>query len=167
MADPAPKYAAAGAFWGIVTRGAAEGLSATAVQQLVSSEAERLGVSTTFGIRTEVSRLFSSAVELRRAGERLSAAGPGEAITGGMLGQLPFGGSMGGSGGPRVFDVRVNYTAVRTGVEEADYVTLRYTGGLPPTVGELRAEAEDVTSSLVEGYGAALTGIGTIQIGEL
>lgn len=167
MADPTPKYAQAGAFWGIVSRAAGEGVSATEVQKLVSAEAERLGVVTTFGVRQELSRLFSSAVQLRVGSERLTAAAPGEAITGSMLGQLPFGGSMGGAGGPRVFDVRVNYTAVRTGQEEADYVTLRYTGGLPPTVGELRAEAEAVTSSLVEGYGAALTSVGSIQIGEL
>lgn len=167
MADPTPRYAQASAFWGPVSAVARAGGSAVDAVRAVQAEAERLGVTATFQTYSETMRLFGSAAELQHASTNLTNAAPTDAITGSMLGQLPFGGSMGGAGGPRVFDVRVEYTAIRTGQEESDYVTLRYTGGLPPTVGDLRAEAEDVTSSLVEGYGAALTGIGAIQIGEL
>lgn len=133
----------------------------------IQARSAELGVVTPPGMFQAVNEIRSAAAQLRNSAENLSAAPAGSAIVGSEIAFLPYGTRPGEGGGPRVFDVRVAYNAVRGGVEESDYVTLRYTGGLPATVGDLRSEAALVTESLVEGYGASFTGIGTIQIGEL
>lgn len=155
------------AWWGIIQASATAGETTAELFGRIRSEAERLGVPLPPGGAVAFNDVRSAAVKLREAASNLSDAPDSYAITRAHLAALPYGPGPSATGGPRVFDVRVAYTALRLGQEESDYVTLRYTGGLPATVGELRAEAEDVTASLVEGYGAALTGIGAIQIGEL
>ncbi len=155
------------AFWGAITAAASSGLSATATQQAVTAEAERLGVRTSFGTRQEIGRLFSQAVALRESSRELARANPTDTITSRMIAPLPYGGGLIGRAGPRVFDVRVNYTAVRNGESIADYVTLRYAGDLPATAGQLLEEAGIITSDLTESYGTSLSAIESVQIGEL
>lgn len=167
MPDPNRAYAGAMAFWGSISAAAAARETAAQVQTRVSAEAARLGVGTTFGTRIEIGRLFSSAVALRRATEQLSAASPGDAFTNQMLAPLPYGGRLLGAGGLRIFDVRINYSAVRNGTPTEDYITLRFSGGLPATVGDLRSSAEEVAGILAETYGTSYSGLGAITIGEL
>lgn len=167
MADRPEPFAKPMAWWGTIQAAVSEHLTTAEVWERIEARSRELGLATPPGMFQAVNEIRSQAAQLRNASDRLSAA-PGEApITGDLLAFLPYGQAAGMGAGPRTFDVRVNYTAVRTGVEEADYITLRYTGGLPSTVAELRDEAQMVAESLVEGYGAALTGLGAIQIGEL
>lgn len=163
--DPDP-FAKPMAWWGTIQAGVSERLSTAELWERIQARSQELGLATPPTMFQAVNEIRSQAAQLRNASERLSGADPSEAITSALLAPLPYG-NLGGAAGPRTFDVRVNYTAVRTGVEEQDYITLRYTGGLPATVGELRDEAELVAQSLVEGYGASLTAVGAIQIGEL
>jgi len=137
------------------------------IWQAIHAEAERRGEALPPGMFAAVNALRSSAGSLRGAESALAKAAASEAVTAQHLAPLPYGHNPAAEGGPRAFDVRVSYTAVRSGLDVQDYVTLRYTGGLPLTVGELRQEALDVTSSLVEGYGASFGEITGIEIGEL
>ena len=167
MPDEPKGFAKPMAWWGTIQAAVSERATTAEVWERIQARSAELGLSTPPTMFQAVNEIRAQAVALRTASERLSKAPDTDAITGQHLANLPYGGTIGLPGAPRVFDVRVAYTAVRTGQEEEDYVTLRYTGGLPATVGELREEAALVTESLVEGYGAALTGIGAIQIGEL
>lgn len=167
MANPLSARDQAMAFWGVISSAAAGGLSASAVGTLVRAEAIRLGFTPSFEVYTEAARLFGEATALRHSSERMADAPAEAAITSEYISRLPYGNNPSALGGPRAFDVRVSYDAVRFGNTEHSYVTLRYTGGLPSTVGDLRAEAEDIASGLVEGYGASITAIGAISIGEL
>lgn len=167
MAGPDDPFAKPMAWWGTIQAGVSERLTTAELWDRIQARSAELGLATPPTMFQAVNEIRSQAASLRNASERLSAAAPGDAITSSYLAPLPYGGSMGGAGGPRTFDVRVNYSAIRAGVPEDDYITLRYAGGLPSTVAELREEAQLVTESLVEGYGASLTGIGAIQIGEL
>lgn len=166
MAGDSDPFAKPMAWWGTIQAAVSERLTTAEVWDRIQARSAELGLPTPPTMFLAVNEIRSQAAQLRNASERLSAAPATDAITSSLLAPLPYG-NLGGSADPRTFDVRVNYTAVRTGVEESDYITLRYTGGLPATVGELRDEAELVATSLVEGYGANLTGIGAIQIGEL
>lgn len=167
MPDPRPRSAAPMAFWGTIQAAASEHVSAAALQSRISAEAERLGVTTSFETRQQITSIFTRAVQLREARTALAAAAPSTPIMAEHIAPLPYGLAPGLRGAARVFDVRVNYTAVTPTGPIADYITLRYTGGLPGSVGDLYAEAQIATSSLVEGYGNALTGLGEIEIGEL
>lgn len=167
MPHGSPEFKQAMAFWGTVTAAAGQGKSAVAMQQMVSAEAERIGGRTSFATRAIISKLFSKAVALRESGVRLAAAPASAAITGAHISPMPFGAAFGGRAGPRVWDVRVGYAAIRGGQPEFDYITLRYTGSLPATVGELREEAASIAESLASSYGSDFIGMGSIQIGEL
>lgn len=167
MADTGKTYADPMAWWGVIQAGVSERLTTAELWDRINERAAELGVAGPVGGATGINEVRSIAAQLRNSSEVLGAAPDTYAITGSMLSGLPYGKGVGQGAGPRLFDVRVNYTALRAGVAEESYVTLRYTGGLPATVGELRSEAQLVTESLVEGYGAALTGVGAIQIGEL
>lgn len=155
-------------FSGVISAAAREGRSAAEVQQLVSAEAARLGVGTSFELRTDVSRLYGQWSAVAHAARRLAAAPASDAITADVIGQLPYGAGLTVPGGPRSFHVRVPYTAERAGRTEESYLTLAYTEGtLPPTIGELRAEATDIVSALVPSYSAELVDIGDPELGEL
>ena len=167
MPDPGAKYTDPMAWWGTISASAKAHEPTAQLFERIKAEATRNGWTLPPGGAVAFNELRSQASALGFAAERFGKAAPTDAILGAHLAPLPYGGKPGGWAGPRTFDVRVNYTAIRSGQAEESYVTLRYTGGLPATAGALRAEAEDVTASLVEGYGAALTGIGLIEIGEL
>ena len=167
MADTPPPFATPMAFWGVVSHAAAQGLNAAAAVQAVKAEADRLGVTMGFTGYQAVASLYGQATALRHGSERLAAASPDMAITSEHLAALPYGGAKWAYGGPREFDVRVKYTALEHGQAVTDTLTLRYTGGLPATVGELRDEVGLVTEGLLNGYNRALTGIQDVQIGEL
>lgn len=167
MADGGKQAVTAQLFAGVIAASARAGESAATMQQRVSAEAERLGVGTSFAIRTDAARLFGAWTGVRVASERLSRAPLSDAITHEVIAQLPYGAGLTSIAGPRVFHVRVPYTAVRFGQTEDSYITLRYTGDLPPTVGDLKAEAADILGALVPSYSAELVEIGDIEIGEL
>ena len=167
MAGPTGRSTVPSAFWGVIQAGAAAGDTTAELFERITAEAERLQVPLPSGGAIAFNELRSMATRLRIASENLAAAPASNAITSAYLSELPYGNIGGAGAGPRIFDVRVNYTGVSAAGEVSDYITLRYTGGLPATVGDLRAEAADIASALVEGYGTALTAIGTIQIGEL
>lgn len=154
-------------YFGAIQARSRQRLTTAEVWEAVKDEAARRGEPLPAGMFQAVNQLRAQATALRNASDRLARAGQNEAILADHLAPLPYGHNPSASGGPRVFDVRVHYTAVRQGLDVQDYVTLRYTGGLPATVGELQQEAFDVTSSLVEGYGASFGDITGIEIGEL
>lgn len=167
MAGPVPPRDQAMAYWGTITRAATERQPASALGNMIKAEAERLGTTPGFEVYSAAQTLYSEAVALRHATEALARAPESDAITSAVLAPLPYGTNPSARGGPRLFDVRVAYTSVRGDQESPGYVTLRYTGELPATVGELRAEAADIAGSLVEGYGESITALGDITIGEL
>lgn len=167
MVDKPEPFSSPMAWWGPI-QGAVSGHATTEqVWEAIHAHTQANGLVEPPNLWGVVNEVRSQAANLRNASDRLTGASPSDAITGAYLAPLPYGAIGGAGAGPRTFDVRVGYTAIRTGVPEEDYVTLRYTGGLPATVGELRDEAALVTEGLVEGYGAALVSIGAIQIGEL
>lgn len=155
------------AYWGVISRGASEGRPASEVMQLVREEASRIGHAPSFQTMTEAARLYGQASGLQHSSNRLGQAAPNAPITTDYLGRLPYGSQLTSPAGPRLFDVRVGFRAIRSGQETEDYVTLRYSGGLPATVGQLRAEADLIAANLVEGYGATYLEMTDIQIGEL
>lgn len=167
MADNPRTYADPMAWWGVIQAGVTEHLTTAELWEKINERAAELGVDGPVGGALGINQVRSIAASLRNASDLLTGAPATDAIVGRYLAPLPYGHTPGQGAGPRLFDVRVNYTAVRGGNPESSYVTLRYTGGLPATVGELRDDAQLVTESLVEGYGASLTDIGAIQIGEL
>lgn len=167
MADTGQRPAAAMAFWGTIQAAVAERASTAQIWEAITERSAQLGLPIPPGMFQQVNEIRSTAAQLRNGSEALSAAPASNRIEGSYLAHLPYGAPEGQRAGPRIFDVRVAYTAVRGGNPETGFVTLRYTGGLPATVGELRSEAEDIAASLVEGYGASFTGTGAIEIGEL
>lgn len=167
MPDPGRKYTDPMAWWGTISASAKAHETTAEMFGRIKAEAERNGWTLPPGGAIAFNELRSMAAGLGYSAERLAGARDTDAILGSHLAPLPYGGKPGGPLGPRTFDVRVNYTAIRSGQPESSYVTLRYTGGLPSTVGELRLEAADIATSLVDSYGAELTEVGDIEIGEL
>lgn len=167
MPDPRDAFAKPMAWWGTIQASVTARDTTAELWDKIQARSAELGLATPPTMFLAVNEIRSQAAQLRNASDRLTAAPASAPIVGAYVAPLPYGNIGGAGAGPRTFDVRVNYTAVRTGQPESDYVTLRYSGGLPATVGELRDEAALVTGSLVEGYGASLVEIGDIEIGEL
>lgn len=167
MANPDLPFGTPMAFWGVISAAASEHMTVARLAEAVQAEADRLGINFPRGGMAPIMTLYSNATQLAYASERLGRAAPSTPITADLLAYLPYGRPWGQGAGPRQFDVRVQYTAVRSGRPDSGYVTLRYTGGLPGTVGELQDEAKLIAESLVEGYGSSFVDTGAIQIGEL
>lgn len=167
MAEPTDPRTQAMAYWGIISSAASEHAGAAEAAIRVRDEAARLGHSPGFQVFQEAERLYADATRLQYGSEALSAAPDTHAIQGDYLAKLPYGAGLLAPGGPRQFHVRVNYTYQAGGQTLDDYITLRYTGGLPATVGDLRSDAESVALGLIPSYGRELVQLGDIQIGEL
>lgn len=155
------------AFWGVVQGQVAQRASTADLWAAIEARATELGVPLPAGMFQAVNELRSAGVQLRESSARLSGA-PGEnAITSDYIASLPYGPSR-APAAPRTFDVRVNYTSVKAGEPNEGYIRLLYdSASLPGTVGELRAEAFDVASALVESYGESFVNMGDLEIGEL
>ena len=166
MPDPRQSFAQPAAWWGAI-QGSVRARATTAeVWSAIRDFGAREGLTYPPGMFQEVNRLRSAAVGLRVATQRLGTALNTDAITGSMVGQTIYTRPGASRDLLRQYHVRVNYEAVRAGQLEQSYITLPYTGSLPGTVGELRDDAQIATEALVEGYGASLTSIGAIEIGE-
>ncbi len=155
------------AYLGVISAARREHLNQTELYARINDYADARGWKLPPGGARAFNGLQASENSLTLAAERLSRARPSDVLTTEHVGQLAYGQVAPGTRAVRVFDVRVNYNATGTAGESSDYITLRYTGGLPPTVGELIEEAQDVASSLVEGYGRQLVSWGPVEIGEL
>lgn len=166
MAGEKTPREAAMAVLGTISGVAAKRGGAAAAMQAAQAEFARLGHVPTFQTYTEVAKLYGQTVALRTGAEQLAAAPGNYAITSEYLAQLPYGAGPAGRAGPRIFHVRVGYSTVKGGVESQDFVTLRYTGGLPESVGALRQEAADIAISKATEYGSAFGAVTAIQIGE-
>lgn len=167
MAKDGGGFAKPMAWWGTIQASVAARDTTQEVWDKIAARSAELGLATPPGMFQAVNEIRSAAAQLRNASANLNAAAAESSILGGHVAFLPYGTEAGARAGPRQFDVRVNYTAVRGGVQEESYVTLRYSGGLPATVGELREDAQMVAESLVEGYGASLTAVNGLEVGEL
>lgn len=167
MAGPESPGPNPSAWWGVIQASAAAHETTAQMFDRIASEAQRMGLALPSEGAVRFNELRSQAVQLRDASDRLGLAASTDAITHDVIGPLPYARTDPAASTIPLYDVRVNYSAVQGGQELESYITLRYTGGLPPTVGDLYAEAQLATEALVEGYGAALTGLGSIQIGAL
>lgn len=167
MADEQPRRATADEFWGTIRAAASQGLTRQETFDAIEARAGELGARLPAAGAVVFNSLIATAKGLQVATNNLTRADASDAITGHMLHAYPYGNRPGLHGGPRVFDVRVSYTATAHGEPVERAVTLRYTGGLPPTVGDLRAEAFDIAQSLVAGYGVEDVVLGDLEIGEL
>lgn len=167
MADPGESFARPMAWWGVIQAAATEHATTADVWRAITAFGESSGLQYPPDMFAQVNAIRSQAVQLRNASEALGSASSTDALTHDYIARLPYARTDPAAAVTPLYDVRVNYTAVQGGQELESYITLRYSGGLPPTVGDLYAEAQLATESLVEGYGAAMTGLGAIQIGEL
>lgn len=154
-------------YFGVVQGASKQHLGTAEIWDAVKSEAARRGEALPAGMFSAVNQLRSYGSGLTYAAERVARAADNEAILSTHIGILPYGHNPGGTGGPRIFDVRVAYMHLVNNEIQDDYLTLRYTGGLPPTIGDLRQEANDIVSSMASGYGRSFVGISSIEIGEL
>lgn len=167
MAGPDRVQPPASAYLGVITAGRREHLTQTEMYARINEYADARGWTLPAGGAIAFNSIMKSEHEYTTATERFSRAGPGDAITSSVIGPLSYSLARGGPETVRRFDVRVPYTYQGPQGLTDDYVTLRYTGGLPPTVGDLVAEAQDVAQSLVEGYARAIVDWGSIEVGEL
>lgn len=167
MAGPLTPRDQAMAYLGVLSRASSEGLSAAQAMQAVAAEARNRGYPLTFDVATEAARLYGSTAGLAHAASNLNAAPGSNAIEGSYLARLPYGEGRVGPGAQRVFDVRVYYQATPPSPTGEDYVTLRYYGGLPTTVGQLRDQARNAARLIVGTYGRDFVDIGDLSIGEL
>lgn len=167
MAGETDPRTAAMAFWGTISAAASEHAGASVAAQRVAAEAARLGAEPSFETYQAAMTLYAQATRLQYSSEALGEAPNEYAITGEYLAPLPYGQTGAGSRVLPEYHVRVEYTFRDEAGEHTDYITLRYTGGLPGTVGDLRADAETIAAGLIPSYGRAFVGMGAIQIGEL
>lgn len=167
MAGPEDELAKSSPYWGVISEGARLHETTAELWDRIRAEAERTGLPIPSEGATFINAARSAFGSVTTAAENLARAPDTYAIEGRFLARAPYSPTPGGPPGVRRFDVRVPYQAVSNGQPVSDWVTLRYTGGLPGTVGELRADASIITRGLVEGYGAALVDIGDPEIVEL
>lgn len=167
MADEGKVQPPATAYLGVITAGRREHLTQTQMYQRINAYATERGWTLPPGGAVAFNRIMASEHAYTTSVERFSKARSSDAIIGRYIGPLTYGQGAATPASVRRFDVRVPYTYQGPAGLTEDYVTLRYTGGLPATVGDLIAEAQDVTQSLVEGYSRAIVEWGTLEIGEL
>jgi len=166
MPDPAEAFARPMAWWGAIQGSVSARATTAEVWSAIRAFGEANQLAYPPGMFQAVNQMRSLSTGLRQAAESLGTALNADAITGGMVGQLPYARPPTSQDVLRQFHVRVNYEAVQNGEAMQSYITLPYTGSLPETVGQLRDDAQIVAESLIEGYGAALVSIGLIEVGE-
>lgn len=164
--EPLPR-ATPDQFWGTIRAAASAGLTRQETFDAIAARAEQLGMRLPAVGAVGFNSLIASAGGLQRAVDALTYADSSSTIRSSMVHAYPYGEASTRLGGPRVFDVRVSYSATYHGEPVDRAVTLRYTGGLPPTVGDLRAEAFDIAQSLVAGYDVEGVELGQIEIAEV
>lgn len=163
--DDRPR-AKASAFWGPILGAARMHMTTQDMYRTIRDYAESAGVRLPSDIFSEVNRMRSLATGLARGSERLAKAGPGDALTGRMLGQQIYARSSLERSLAPAYHVRFEATMHTPDGPQTSWYTLEYSGSLPATVGELRAEVGAYAELLGDSYGTAVGELGAIELGE-
>lgn len=140
---------------------------AAVVRSAQDAEELRLGLAPgTLGgwSATDLGRVRALAAGYRDSMERFARAADGEALTGPMLGEVPWSRPLGTrSLGPQNVEVRARYDVISGQTVSSHWMTLTYKGNTPATVGDVRA---DVTQA-AEGFTIASTPGELVTVGEI
>lgn len=165
MADDGPTIARPEAFWGSILASARQRATTAEVWNAIHAAAESSGLAIPSDMFSQVNRMRSLAVGLRRASDTLGGAASTDALTGDMIGRQIYARSGPEQSLAPLFHVRFEMKAIAEGVESTGWYTLQYSGSLPDTVGELEDDIDLYASNLAEGYGVSLVGTGAVEIG--
>jgi len=153
------------AFWGVVQAAVRQRAPTAEVWRAIRERATEAGWELPRGMFGEVNRMRSLAASLRNSAEQLARARPEDAITGSMVGRLPYARPPESQAALPAWHVRLETRVIRAGIETSEWLTLQYQGELPATVGELQAQSAAMAAALVEGYNAELVDVTSIELG--
>lgn len=162
---PEPEQVSPLAFWGVIQAAVRERAPTAEVWRAIRERASEAGWSLPRGMFGEVNRMRSLAASLRTSAEQLARARPEDAITGPMVGRLPYARPAESQAVLPAWHARLELRVVRAGVETSEWLTLQWQGALPATVGALREQSIGMAAALVEGYNAELVDVTSIELG--
>lgn len=162
---PEPEQISPLAFWGVIHAAVRARAPTAEVWRAIRERASEAGWSLPRGMFGEVNRMRALAVSLRTSAEQLARARPEDAITGPMIGRLPYARPPEAEAVLPAWHARLELRVIRAGIETSEWLTLQYQGALPATVGALRNEAAAMAAALLEGYNAELVDVTSIELG--
>lgn len=154
------------AFWGVIQLAARLHATTAETWSAIRQAAAEQDVRLPGNMFSEVNRLRAAAVGLRNASETLGAASRSDAITSRMLAPQLYARSQQEQQLAPAWHVRFEMTTVQGSEVSTSWHMMGYQGVFPQTVGELLDDLEAYSASLGEGYGVAVSGISTVEIGS-
>lgn len=154
-------------YWGIIERGAAEGLGAADLWADIRAAAEDIGLASPGVSASEVSQLYSQAVGIQRKAERFGRAHPSERMDGRYVANAPWTRAQGERDALSVWQVRYQHTVLGPDGPQSEWRTSVFSGALPDTVEDLRAAIEQDAEQLALKYGFAHVGTDDHQVLEV
>lgn len=164
MANQAGLTGAQAALFGTILAAARNHATTAEIWGAIRSEADRYGVSLPTGMFGAVNTMRSLATRTIVASERLSAAGPNDAIEGGMIGQAVYSRSQVGRALVPEWHAYVQTTSIVQGEQVQGWTFMPYTGTLPATVGELNDDALSAAVAQSEKYTGELLSVDAIEL---
>lgn len=153
--------------WGTVLAGAQQGLDSQAMYAAINAQLESSG--TRYGQATlgQVAQMWGQAKAMTVASNNLAAAPDEYAITGQMIGVVPYGRTASGQFGAPRYQARTLYTVMENGKEVTRSFISKDIDPEAMTVGDLRGEIESDVTDAADQYEGGLVGIVSISIEQL
>lgn len=165
MTDPTRPTVKPEFFWGTIQLAARLHAKTAETWSAIRQAAAEADVALPSNMFREVNRLRAAATGLRNASETLGRANRSDAITASMLAPELYARSQQAQSLAPAWHVRFEMTTVVGTEVSTSWHVMGYQGSFPATVGELLDDLEAYSASLGEGYGVAVSGISTVQIG--
>lgn len=152
------------AYWGSISRAAAEGVTTQAMWGYIRDEAARLGLDSP-GVSVQgVSRLRGIASGIERTSDALNRAADNRRLISEFVSTPPWARTPGERKANRIFNVRFQHTVLRNGEMVTEWRTTKFSGRLPRTVGQLRDLVEGDAVQLARKYPSEHVGIDGLQL---
>lgn len=151
-------------YWGAIQGAAARGENTAGVWQAVRDASEALGYENNLISFQDVNRLRAAAGAVNRAALAFGSADGSEPVTSSHFAVAPYSRDQDQMNALGLYQARVQHVTNVDGREETTWRTITFTGGLPPTVNDLRDAIDQDSEAMADQYGVQHVGVGSIQI---
>lgn len=152
-------------YWGEISRTANAGGDVKAMWNNVREQATAMGWATPGVSATDISRLWSRAIQVRNAAAAFNAADPADQMDRRYLADAPWGRPLQDQNAAGKWLVRFAHeTEDEDGIRSTEVRSVYIDGQLPPTVGELSNVIEQDAGELAEKYGVSHVGVQVLEI---
>lgn len=164
MADLTPGQRKALAYWGPISSAVSQGADTRQVWSAIRSAADDLGLASPGVSARDVSTIRGYATAIARTARDIARLSDDLGIGNLRIPQAPWGRSLAEQDALKMHQVTFQHTTVTSEGEQTVWRSSVFTGSLPGTIGELRAQIEADANEIAIDYDEEHVGVGAIQI---